>query len=344
MKKSFKTAVIVAVGATIVGSSLIAQVNPGQPGAGAQPGAQPPAQPAAPAAPKIEGDPNRVILSCGDAKMTAAEFEQFVSKLAPEMQVMARGPRKRELGEEILKVKVLAQEAKRRKLDEDPAFKQRSAMIHESLLMGALMENLETSLVTDADVKKYYDDNKKEFEQISARHILVPVGPRPRNPFNPAPANAEEKVLTDEQAKALATDLKKQLDANKDKFPELAKQHSADPGSKDEGGDLSPFRRGRMLPEFEKACNETEIGKISEPVRTQYGYHIIQVKSKDAVAFDDVKDEVANTLREKKVTAYVEDLRKKSDAKLDEAFFGAAPKPGIPALPGAPAGPNPPAQ
>jgi parvulin-like peptidyl-prolyl isomerase len=104
-----------------------------------------------------------------------------------------------------------------------------------------------------------------------------------------------------------------------------------------------------MLPEFEKACYENKIGDISQPVRTQYGYHIIQVKNREAVAFEDVKEEVANTMREKKVTAYVDDLRKKSDAKLDESFFGAAPKPGLPAFPGGPAtpagpaGPNPPA-
>lgn len=327
MKKSLKTAVIVAVASTIAGASLIAQVNPAQPGA--QPAQPKPADAAPTLAPQV--DPNKVVISGGGSQMTAGEFEQFVSKLSPEMQVMARGPKRRELGEEILKVKVLAHEAKRRKLDEAPAFKQRAAMVHESLLMGALMEDLEANLVTDDDVKKYYDDNKGEFEQISARHILIPVGPRPRNPFA-APNAPEEKVYSDEQAKQLATDLRKRLD-NKEDFAKLAKEFSADPGSKDDGGELSPFRKGRMLPEFEKACYELKLGEISQPVRSQYGYHIIHVKNREAVAFDDVKEEVANSLREKKVTAYVEDLRKKSDAKLDESFFGSAPKPVMPPAP-----------
>ncbi|MBT4761308.1 MAG: hypothetical protein HOO06_06390 [Bdellovibrionaceae bacterium] len=144
-------------------------------------------------------------------------------------------------------------------------------------------------------VTKYYESNKAEFtakKEVHARHILI-------------------KASDDKSFKAAldkAVDLKKQL-ATAD-FAELAKKHSADKGSAIKGGDLGFFERGKMVPAFEDMAFTLEKGQVSEPVKTQFGYHIIKVEDKrggEAKSFDVVKSEVAEKLYKK---SFSEDVMK----------------------------------
>ena len=116
-----------------------------------------------------------------------------------------------------------------------------------------------------AEVEKYYNDNKVEYtapERAKARHILVRITPD----------------LNEPAALGKAQDLRKQ--ATVANFASLAKQHSEDPGSKEKGGDLGEFERGKMVPEFENAAFMLEPGTISDPVKTSFGYHIIYLENK----------------------------------------------------------------
>ncbi|MBV8153138.1 MAG: peptidylprolyl isomerase [Candidatus Eremiobacteraeota bacterium] len=111
--------------------------------------------------------------------------------------------------------------------------------------------------ITPAQVKQYFDKNHAAFdkpEQVQARHILV---------ADLATANKIEAQL--------------KSGAN---FADLAKQYSTDPGSKDKGGDLGWFRRGQMVPAFDKVAFTLPVGSISQPVKSPFGYHIIQVEGK----------------------------------------------------------------
>lgn len=156
--------------------------------------------------------------------------------------------------------------------------------------------------VSDADVQKYYDENKDKFadpEKVKARHILL---------------------KTEDEAKAVIAQLNS--GAN---FGELAKEKSTDTGSKDSGGDLDYFSRGQMVPEFEKAAFEQNVGVFSQqPVKTQFGYHVILVedhKAKVQKTFDQVKDEIKQTLlqekKDQKFSQYLIDLKK--PAKIEYA-------------------------
>src|SRR4051812_41511121 len=292
----------------IVGAALLAQQQP----AGDKPGAQP-AQPAQPAV-----DPAKVVMSVGENKMTAGDFNDFVAQLPPEVQMMAKGPQKRRVAEDLVKLKLLAGEATKKGMDQTPKFKKQMDLMRENALAGAFFAEVMPTLVSDADIKKYYEEHKQQFERATARHILIAVG--------------GEKNTSDEAARTRAEAIQKQLTTKPDDFAAIARAESADPGSKDDGGDQPPFPRGQMVKEFDEAAFSLPIDKISAPIKTRYGYHIIQVKKREIPPLEDVKEDINEQLRPQKLEAMVEDLKKKNATTLDDAFFG-------PPLPqGAPAG------
>lgn len=139
--------------------------------------------------------------------------------------------------------------------------------------------------VTDEEIAKYYEENKENFgqkEQVDASHILV---------------ETEDK----------AKEVRKKLVDGEDRIA-IAKEYSIDPGSKDNGGDLGFFDRGKMVPEFEEAAFSMKVGEISQPVKTENGYHIIIVNDKKeakTTSLEENKDEIRTTLE---------------DAKMPEAF------------------------
>lgn len=148
--------------------------------------------------------------------------------------------------------------------------------------------------VTDEEVKEYFEENKEMFdeqEQVDARHILV-----------------EEEDLANE----LYEKLKDGAD-----FAELAQEHSTD-GSAAAGGDLGFFPRGKMVPEFEEKAFSLEVGKISEPVKSEFGYHIIETldkKEEKAAVLEDHAEEIKEKLFETKMqTEYVTWLEEKRES------------------------------
>jgi peptidyl-prolyl cis-trans isomerase C len=279
----------------IVAAALLAQVQP----------APPAVQLGQPAV-----DPAKVVLSVGDSKMTAGDFNDFVAQLPPEVQMMAKGPQKRRVAEDLVKLKLLAGEAAKKGMDQTPKFKKQMELMRENALAGAFFNEVLPTLVGEADVKKYYDEHKNQFERVTARHILVPIG--------------GDKNYTDEQARTRADQIKKSLDAKPDDFAAIAKVESADPGSKDDGGDLPPFPRNQMVKEFDDAAFTLPVNQISAPIKTRYGYHIIQVKKREVPTLEDVKEDITEQLRPQKLEAMVEDLKKKNATTLDDTFFGPA--------------------
>src|SRR5947209_14412172 len=142
--------------------------------------------------------------------------------------------------------------------------------MRENLVATAELKKIDNSItVSDAEVQKVYTDNAAQHEQVKARHILIaPKG---------SPAAQPGKELTDEQAKAKAEDLRKQIVAGAN-FDELAKKESDDTGSGAGGGDLGTFTRGQMVPEFEEAAFSAKVGEVTPVVKTQFGYHIIKIE------------------------------------------------------------------
>ncbi len=182
--------------------------------------------------------------------------------------------------------------------------------------------------------QKLYEEITKDVpttaEQVRARHILVAIrtpvptpeptptgGPTPEPGATPAPTPTPTPEPRDEaQALALITEIQQKLNAGED-FAELAKQYSDDPGSKDNGGDLGWFPRDSgFVKEFEEAAFNLQPGQVSQPVRTQFGYHLIKVEERDpARPLDEF------TVLQKKYEAYQQwltDLR--NSAKIERRW------------------------
>ncbi|ACL70859.1 peptidylprolyl isomerase [Halothermothrix orenii] len=168
------------------------------------------------------------------------------------------------------------------------------------LLINKLREKvMEDVSVEESAVREYYDNNKENFKhgtQIKARHILVE---------------------TEKEAREILNELENGAD-----FGEMAKEYSTGPSSKN-GGDLGYFGKGRMVPEFEEAAFALKVGQISDPVKTQYGYHIIKVEDKveeGITPFDEVKDKIKNNLlQQKQQTAwnnFLKELRDKAEIEI----------------------------
>lgn len=182
--------------------------------------------------------------------------------------------------------------------------------------------------VSDDDAKKFYDQNKAEFEHgetVQASHILFMVKPD---------ASAEENKKQLEAAKkAIAR-------AKKEDFTKLAKELSEEPGAAESGGDLGSFEKDRMVPEFADAAFKQKVGTVStEPVKTQFGYHVIKVTDKKPAStdsFDSVKDKILaylkGTKEEEEVNKLIDSL--KSSAKIENTLPAPPPAPAMPMLPG----------
>lgn len=140
--------------------------------------------------------------------------------------------------------------------------------------------------VTDEEIKEYYEDNKDQFAKRNAAHILV-------------------------EDEATANEVKEKLDNGED-FAELAKEYSKDTANAANGGELGSFKKGQMVKEFEDAVASLEEGEISDPIKTQFGYHIIKLNSiEDSV--EDNKEEIEQILTDKKYADYIKKLNEESN-------------------------------
>src|SRR5258705_10641062 len=210
--------------------------------------------------------------------------------------------------------------AEKRNLADTADFKRRQAIMRNKLLMGAMLQAHAKSALTDEELRKVYDEAVKPMaaeEEVRARHILVE---------------------SEDDAKAIAQQIRGGAD-----FVALAKEKSKDPGSAEEGGDLGYFTKGRMVPEFSEVAFKMYAGQVSNPVKSQFGWHIIKVedrRTRPVPEFEQVKGQIEAFVARRAQTELVAQLRE--GAKI-ERLDQPAQKPGEPAAkPAEPAAATPP--
>jgi peptidyl-prolyl cis-trans isomerase C len=280
-------------------------------------------------------DPSTVIITVGDHKITAGEFEDYIKALPQQYQDTARGPGRRDFAKNLVELNVLADEAAKQGVADKPEVKLQIEFQRDNMLAQAMFLNLQQqATVSDAEVQAYYDAHKSDYEILKARHILIRVKGAPME------ATPGKPELTDEEAKAKAEEIRKRIVGGED-FAKVAEAESDDTSGKS-GGDLGEFKHGMMVPPFEKAAFALKPGEISEPVLSPFGYHIIQVESHTTKSLDEVKPEIIAQLRPQAAREAVQALTGKAKVEMNDAYFGAAPAaPGAPAPPPAAASPAP---
>lgn len=270
--------------------------------------------PVAPAtAPATQPGPDTVILKLGEDKITLREFDLFLDSLSQQDQMMARGPQRRAWADSYANMRLLAREAQRRQIDKAPETQMRLASARDQVLATALVINVQEN-IDEATKKKYYDDNKAKLERVSARHILI------RTSDSKMPARPGQKDLTDAEAKAKAEQLIARIKGGED-FAAVAGKESDDLGSAEEGGDLGSFTRDRMVPAFSEAAFALKDKEISGPVKSPFGYHIIQCTGRFDT-YEKLGDVIAQRLGPQQTNKLVNDLRKQTKIEMNDAVLG----------------------
>lgn len=231
---------------------------------------------------------------------TAAENPALGTSNLPEEQ------RREAVIDYLVNMKILGQAAEAAKIDADPDFVSKLAEARQQLLIEAFLDKETQKAVTPEAARKLYDETTKEMkpeQEVRARHILVE---------------------TEEQAKAIVARLKKGKD-----FAKVAAETSKDPGSKETGGELGFFTKDRMVAPFAEAAFKLEPNQISEPVQTQFGWHVIQTEEKRSQpipSFDDLKPQIETFLGRQAQQQILTSLREKANVeRLDKPATDKAP-------------------
>ncbi len=261
-------------------------------------------------------DANPVLAKVNGAEIRASDVALAEEELGPSLAQMDPATKRENVLAFLIDMKIVSKEAEDKKIADRDDFKTRLAFARNRLLMDNLLAVEGKAATTDENMKKVYEDAAKQItgeQEVHARHILVE---------------------TEDQAKKIEEDLKKGAD-----FAELAKKESKDPGASD-GGDLGFFTKDQMVPEFSAAAFALEPGKISDPVKTQFGWHVIKVEEKrtrKAPDFEQVKPQIETYVVRKAQADYVAKLRQTAKVERMDKPEEAAAKPDAKADPAKPA-------
>jgi peptidyl-prolyl cis-trans isomerase C len=240
---------------------------------------------------------NKILAIAAGNEITEKDLNTIISRYPQEQRGALQAEDKRNgLVEQLISFELMNKFGKEIKLDETQEYKEAIENISKEVITSmAINKILADVTVTDEEVKKYYEDNKESFGQpatVSAKHILV---------------------ATEEEAKKAKEDI-----ANGDlSFADAAMKYSTCP-SNQQGGSLGEFSKGMMVPEFEETAFTAEIGVVSEPVKTQFGYHLIVVDAKNEASvksFDEVKDSVLNQLLQQNQHTKYDQILKELEVK-----------------------------
>ena len=227
----------------------------------------------------------KILAKVGTQVVTEADLAAMLQALGPRGQQYQSPEGQRALVEELVNQKLFLLDAQKNLLEAEAEFQAQMKRAKEQLLTEcAIRKTIAKADVKEEEIKKFYDENLDKFTQgetVNASHILV----------------ADE-----ETAKKVADEI-----AGGKTFEEAAKEYSSCP-SKDAGGNLGEFGRGQMVPEFEEAAFALEIGVVSAPVKTQFGYHLIRVNAKNEakpISFNEARESIWQKLvADKREAAY----------------------------------------
>ena len=239
-----------------------------------------------------------VLAKVNGSDIKKSDVAMAEEELGPSLAQMDPATKDENVLSFLIDMKIVAKAAEDKKVADSEEFKRRIAFARNRLLMDSLLAQEGKAATSDEAMKKVYEEASKQItgeQEVRARHILVE---------------------TEDEAKAVKAELDKGAD-----FAELAKKKSKDPGSAD-GGDLGFFTKEQMVPEFSTVAFALEPGKISDPVKSQFGWHIIKVEEKrnrKAPDFEQVKAQIEQYVTRKAQADYVAKLREAAKIERTDA-------------------------
>jgi peptidyl-prolyl cis-trans isomerase C len=263
------------------------------------------------------------VARVGDEIITGQDIENILSQVPPQYRArFTTSQGRREVVDNLVDMKMLAWEARKRGLDKQEAVQLKIGFFVEQVLAKELENQLKGSVsVSDKDIEQFYQEHLDRYvtpERIRARHILV-------------------------GSPELAGDLLRQLENGGD-FKELAKKHSSCP-SASKGGDLGWFGQGKMDPAFEKAAFALNKGELGGVVKSASGYHVIRLDDRREAktrSLEQVKNSIERTLQKERADREIDDLkqsvRQRAKVTVNDEYFR---KFDAPSLPGEAASPEP---
>lgn len=233
----------------------------------------------------------KILAVSAGHEITESELNAVIANYPPEQQIYLSDPNaKSDLLEQLIGFHLFAKMAEDEKIKESSEYKEMLARMERELASHmAATSVIEQVTVENDEVTAYYEANKEKFmtgEQVRAKHILVDA------------LDTAEKIA-------------KEIEEGKS-FEDAAKEYSTCP-SKDRGGDLGLFSKGQMVPEFEAAAFSSEIGALTGPVKTNFGYHLILVVEKKEAQIQTLEEQkeklTEQILQQKKQNAYMNKVK-----------------------------------
>jgi peptidyl-prolyl cis-trans isomerase C len=258
-----------------------------------------PAAAPAPAAPS----PNSVVATVAGQPITEADLAFAAEDLGQDLAQIPQDQIRAVLLSQMIDLKLMAAAGHAANLEQSDLYKQRLSYLQDRALRRAYTKQTVSDAITSDEIKAAYDKMvaaMPSVDEIHARHILV---------------------STEDDAKAI----KAQLDGGAD-FATLAKEKSIEPGAKDSGGDLGYFTQDKMVKPFGDAAFALKVNEISQPVQTQFGWHIIQVLDRRPAAkptLDAMTQQIGQQLYVQKYRALFDQLRKAATIDIPDAALKA---------------------
>ena len=244
-----------------------------------------------PAAPPVSAQ-DKLVTTVNGKRITEADMRLADAEIGGDLGNLPPGQRRRVLVEYLIENQLFADAADADKLSSGPAFDERLAYWRRRAMRDAYFDKNVKGAISEADARKFYEAQLagiRPEEEVRARHILV-------------------------ESESVAKEIVEKI-AHGGDFVQLAKEHSKDPGSRDDGGDLGYFGRGQMVPQFEEAAFKLKKGEFSQPVQSQFGWHVIRLedrRERGAPGYESVKERISAALVHRKAQDLAGDLRTKA--------------------------------
>jgi len=304
----------------------VASAQAPKPGAtSTAPAASKPASPAVDA--PIPAD--KVVLKVGDQKFTKADIDSLIEGLTPQMQHAIASQGKKSLGDQYALVVALSHQAELQHLDEVPEFIHKLAFQKQQLEAQVAFESISAKAqVTPAEIQSYYTSHADEYDELTVRQIIVRKKAADAKTDPAHPSAPSGPGLAPEEAKAKIESIRKELVAGTD-IKKVTEDFKA-PGDVIIDAEPRTVRHGGMRPDMEKVAFALKEGEVSEPIDVPQAFVLFQVTKHNHSDLKEVTPEIEKKLKQEKVEATIDGVKKGANVWMDDQYFGAAEKPEAP--------------